>query len=240
MSKVEIVKQTKISRRTHKPIQPTITKEISGKQALLMIPLTKFFCQQKNVDKILPILNGDSKISLRIIDWYVTNYSKKYNIIYSLKHYKNKDLGITDDKTKETFKDQFIVYPNYKAQLKAFSKKQFDPFCRRDRISFYYQQNKSIITTVGQLNFFKWAIEKYVLEHIIDNLQEIEEDMNQSMKRVYSGKTQKKNRKYKKDGNLILDKNDKQITKRKKRRELSASSNQSITYHRHPVCLSFD
>ena len=239
MSKVEIVKQTKISRRIHKPIQPTITKEISGKQALLMIPLTKFFCQQKNVDKILPILNGDSKISLRIIDWYVTNYSKKYNIIYNIKYYINIDLGVVDDKSEDSFKDQFIVYPKYKSQLKAFSKKQFDPFCRRDRICFFCTNTRSIITTVGQLNFFKWAIENYVLEHIMDNLMEIEEDMNKSMKRVYSGKTQKKNRK-KKDEKLVADKNDKTSTQRKKRRELSISMNRSVTYHRHPVSLSFD
>ena len=73
--KAIIVKQTKINRKISKPVEPHIIREISGKQALLMIPLTKFFCRQENIDKILPILNGDSKISLRIIDWYVTNYS---------------------------------------------------------------------------------------------------------------------------------------------------------------------
>ena len=26
----------------------------------------------------LPIINGESKISLRLIDWFVTNYSKKH------------------------------------------------------------------------------------------------------------------------------------------------------------------
>jgi len=238
--KAMIVKQTKINRKISKPVEPHIIREISGKQALLMIPLTKFFCQQENIDKILPILNGDSKISLRIIDWYVTNYSKKYNTIYNIKYYRNIESGVVDDDSEDTFLDQFMVYPKYKSQLKAFSKKQFDPFCRRDRICFYYTNTKSIITTVGQLNFFKWAIESYILCHILDNLVEIEDDMNRSMKRVYSGKTQKKNRKFKKDENPTQEKNDKLNIQRKKRRELSIASNRSITYHRHPVCLSFD
>ena len=29
-------------------------------------------------------LNGDKKISLRIIDWFVTNYSKKFNVFYEI------------------------------------------------------------------------------------------------------------------------------------------------------------
>merc|ERR1711934_107124 len=118
-------------------------------------------------DQMLSIINSKNEISLRIIDWFVTNYAKKNNIIYNLQFKKDKEIK----------KIRFVVYLNYKAQLKAYSKKQFDPFCRRDRISFYYKDTEELITTVGQLNFFRWAIEHKVLNYIQDNLKYIEEDM---------------------------------------------------------------
>ena len=79
------------------------------------------------------------------MDWFVTNYSKKHNICYLTKN--NKNIN-------------FIVYLDYKNQLKAYSKKQFDPFCRRERISFNDINNNEIITTVGQLNFFQMGNRK--------------------------------------------------------------------------------
>jgi hypothetical protein len=97
--------------------------KILCKQDLLMYSLTYFFTIEDNLARFLPIINGQSKISLRIIDWFVTNYAKKYNISY----YINQDNAIK----------QFIVYLNYKSQLKAYSKKTFDPFCRRERIGFF-------------------------------------------------------------------------------------------------------
>ena len=123
---------------------------------------------------MLPIINGQSNLSLRIIDWFVTNYSKKKNISFI----KNDNI----------YQKQFIVYLNYKKQLKAYSKKQFDPFCRRDRINFFYNEKNSIITTVGQLNFFRWAIENKVLDYIEDKLKDIEDDMNKSVRNIYSKK----------------------------------------------------
>ena len=123
---------------------------ISSKKDLLMESIIQFFAIKENLDKVKYIINGNdsknkNKISLRILDWFVTNYSKKYNISY----------GVTlNNKNKN-----FIVYLDYKSQLKAYSKKQFDPFCRRERILFFDHEGKEIITTVGQLNFFGWALE---------------------------------------------------------------------------------
>ena len=100
---------------------------LQGKQVLLLKPINEFFSKNNNIEKIIPILNGENTISLRIIDWFVTNYSKKNNVSYYLK----------DAQT------QFIVYLSYKNQLKAFSKKQFDPFCRRSRIEYVYNKTNS-------------------------------------------------------------------------------------------------
>ena len=111
---------------------------------------------------MISIINGTSKISLRIVDWFVTNYSKKTYCV------------IENNDTNERFK----VYNDYKLKLKAYSKKKFDPFCRWDRINVPYNNTMCVQTTLGQLNFFKWTIENKILEYIENNYNTIENDMN--------------------------------------------------------------
>ena len=73
------------SKKTLKNTNANVDEEIyknqdnvlTGKQYLLLIPLTRFFCQTENIDKLKTILDGKSKLSLRLVDWFVTNYSKK-------------------------------------------------------------------------------------------------------------------------------------------------------------------
>lgn len=170
------------------------------------------------MDNLLCILNGKQKISLRIIDWFVTNYSKKNNIHYLLYKKDDNTVSFTGD-TNEFFK-QFNTYHSYKSQLKSYSKKRFDPFCRRDRIQFTCDGEKSIETTVGQLNFFKWAIDNLVIDYIKEHFLEIEEDMNQSYNMI---KKQKKNSK-----------------ERKQRQELSKSASRGLSAHNMKVVLDFN
>jgi hypothetical protein len=105
-------------------------------------------------------------ISLRIIDWFSTNYAKKNYTVYTIPENGSKP------------ERRFKVYLDYKLNLKAYSKKRFDPFCRWDRIAFPYLNNSYIQTTVGQLNFFKWAIDNRVIHYIEANYRDIEYDMN--------------------------------------------------------------
>lgn len=153
-------------------------KDISSKQALLIIPITKFFTNKYNLDKLINILSGESVISLRLIDWFVTNYCKKNNTIFDKSYYEAKRQGIDTSGIEKNFDNMIIVHSNYKGQLKECSKKQFDPFCRRSRVRFYYGPRKYFLTTVGQLNFFKWAIENYIVDYIEEYYREIEDDMN--------------------------------------------------------------
>lgn len=139
-------------------------KETNNKE-LLLLSLSKFY--SSNLDKleeILPIICKSSKISLRLIDWFVTNYCKKHNIVFVRK--KNNNAY-----------EYFNVYSNYRSQLKAFKKIQFDPFRRRERIDFYYASNKYIETTIGQLNFFRWFVENDLLNYIKEHNDAIEDDM---------------------------------------------------------------
>ena len=182
------------------------------KQDLLMASLQKFYNKKSNIKSMLKIVQGDSKISLRIIDWFVTNYSKKNNTNYYI------------EKTIENaiLKAQFIVYIDYKLQLKGYSKKQFDPFCRRERINFYYTKKDFITTTVGQLNFFRWAIKNKVIDYIEKNISVIEKDMNNSYKAVYNiGKK-------------------KGEQNRRKRQELSLSATRTVNKHNVKIVVSFD
>ena len=50
---------------------------LTTQNSLLLNNLLKFYNKDGNMEKILPIINGESQISLRLIDWFATNYSKE-------------------------------------------------------------------------------------------------------------------------------------------------------------------
>ena len=174
---------------------------------LLLQNLLTFY-DDKNLEKMLKIINGESKISLRIVDWFTTNYAKKYYTVYS-----------NIDKFNNT--NRFKVYNDYKLKLKAYSKKRFDPFCRWERIAVPYK-DKSIQTTIGQLNFFRWAIENNVIEYIEKNYSQIEIDMNSR--------------------NSTAKKTDRTFDKktRKRREELSLLASKSIKKEDVEIVISFN
>ena len=92
-------------------------------------------------------------------------------------------LDETNNETNNEIELNINVFQSYKSQLKAYSKKKFDPFCRRNRINFNCN-GKIIDTTIGQLNFFKWAINNLILDYILINKKDIENDMNTSLKNI--------------------------------------------------------
>ena len=185
-----------------------MSKNYSTQNELLLTNLLEFYNTDKNnnMDRMLQVINGESRISLRIIDWFATNYAKKYYTVYQVKD------------TERRFK----VYNDYKLKLKAYSKKRFDPFCRWDRISVPYKDGAHIQTTIGQLNFFKWAIENSAIDYIEQNYSTIEKDMN------CRNSTSK---------NRAVDKNNKT---RKKREELSVSASKSIKKETVEIVMKFD
>ena len=174
---------------------------INGKSLLLLESLIDYY--KVNMHIFTCILINKNSISLRILDWLVTNYSKKHNVIYSINN------------------THFNVYLDYKNQLKAYSKKLFDPFCRRERILFFDHDGKEIITTVGQLNFFRWALENKILDYILEHFDDIENDMNNSLRNLYKKKNS----------------DDKT---RRKRTELSISATKSVNKHDVSIIVQFD
>ena len=149
---------------------------------LLLLSLSNFY--KDNTSKllsILPIIYKSSHISLRLIDWFVTNYSKRYNVVLS----KQNDIHNNSE--------YFNVYSSYRSQLKAFKKIQFDPFRRRERIDFYYKEGEFIETTIGQLNFFRWFVENKLLDYVEANYHDIESDMIHFQKEVDKTQDSQKN-----------------------------------------------
>jgi hypothetical protein len=182
---------------------------------LLLKKLMIFYNTEENdnLDKMLRIITGESKISLRIVDWFATNYAKKYYTLYVI------------DQTIENVARRFKVYDDYKLKLKAYSKKRFDPFCRWDRISIPYKDGNCIETTIGQLNFFKWALENKVVDYIEQNYETIEKDMNN------------RNSTSKRKELLLVGDNSKT---RKKREELSISATKSIKKEKVEIVVQFN
>jgi len=175
----------------------------STQNTLLLNNLVEFYKCDSNLDKMLKIINGESNISLRIVDWFATNYAKKFYTLYDL----------SDGR-------RFKVYNDYKLKLRAYSKKRFDPFCRWERINIPYKNGTAIQTTIGQLNFFKWALENEIIKYIENNYIHIEKDMNSR-----NSTSKRKN---------IINKT------RKKREELSISATKTIKKEDVKIVVTFD
>lgn len=188
---------------------------------LLMVSLAKFYSHKSYMHKIIPIIDGKSDISLRLIDWFVTNFSKKHTTIIT---------RIVDNNIVH-----FNVYLSYRSQLKAYSKQQFDPFRRRDRIKFFYEKDGWIETTIGQLNFFRWVLQNNILEYIADNIENIENDMVSSQKEHQQKKSHDRN-----NNNDSSKKSTNQQTGKKKRNELCKSFVKNMNKFSGSRKISFD
>lgn len=169
-------------------------QQIQSQEQWVLFRLEKFYANHTHLEKVKSILDGTSKLSLRLIDWFVTNYAKKFNVAYLSRNQKH-----------------VIVYLSYKSHLKAYSKKMFDPFCRWKRIKF-----QDIETTVGQLNFFEWALSDDVLDYLEKNREQVQADMES---RIHESK---------------------ETTPQKKRHELSNSATKSLARHDVNVKVSFN
>jgi hypothetical protein len=59
-------------------------ERIKNKKEIILPTLYNFYKENNNIYIILPIISGCSSLSIRVLDWFVTNYAKKYNVIYQL------------------------------------------------------------------------------------------------------------------------------------------------------------
>lgn len=134
-----------------------------------------FSSNSKYITTMLSIINGESKVSIRVIDWFVSNYSNRHSSTYILKI-----KGI---------EDSFDVNSRYKMELRKHTKKYFDPFCRVPKLFYNYKDVNgknpvTFMTSIGQLNFFMWALKHKVIDYVTDknHLEMIENDMRRMAK----------------------------------------------------------
>jgi hypothetical protein len=154
----------------------TNTQILSEQEKFVLKELNKFYTRDK-IERIKPIINQESDTSLRLIDWTLTNHSKKNCIVI-----KKKDGTMVE------------IYPSYKAHLDSYPKNTlFDVFKRGSCIRFYYSDNEEdyIITSVKQLNIFRWLIKDEILDYIETNRTAIVDDMRVSLRRSAINKKKK-------------------------------------------------
>jgi len=164
----------------------------------MMRGIETFFSNAEHMGKLLPFLQQDPKnkpkISMRLIEWFVCVYCMHHTVDWFLGN------------------EFFNVYLDYNAMMKDNKKQRFDPFGRKWRkekrkdttvnppreytvqvyhgIRFFYTDTNYVITTVAQLNFFRWFIEKKILDYMIEHRKELIEEMNrhnQSKKKKKNG-----------------------------------------------------
>lgn len=128
-----------------------------NRSEVLLQSINTFFADTKNSQALLDVLEKRKGISLRNLEWFITNYSKKTNLSYTSTNGKN-----------------FAVHCAYKSSLDGYSKKLFDPFCRTEKIEFTVPDtDRKINTTVAQLNFIKWCIKNNIIEYLIQNKENL-------------------------------------------------------------------
>ncbi len=129
-----------------------------SKQDVLLKSLDDFFQDEKNFKSLCDVLNHSYGISLRNIEWFVTNYAKERHTKFLSPSGSYVDVHIA-----------------YKSSLGGYSKKLFDPFCRTERINY-----RGIVTTVAQLNFIRWCIRNGIIEYIKSELPRIHSQLKAS------------------------------------------------------------
>lgn len=188
-----------------KPVD--LTKFFTKKELFFYKMIDRYFkqCSESQIKTMRGIIDGESQISLRVLDWFVTRYSHKRKITFN--------EGDGDE--------YFNVHISYKAQLKSYKKKYFDPFRRTKKKFWYYYDKdktnsvKSFYTTLGQLNFFRWALSNKIIDYVEKNLQAVNKAMNISNKEDKKKKLEKKDKSS--IGTKSLDKKSLKGTKNTKR-----------------------
>jgi hypothetical protein len=150
--------------QAYAPDPQTRRQKIHCKPELIVASLQRFYATYPDMSKVMPYLIGEAEISLRVIDWFVTKYSRKNFTSYDLNG------------------QRFVVYKSYKGQLDAYNKQYFDTNCRRERIQFAIKDFTPFVTTIGKLNFFRWALETNLLDYLEANKETLKAGYNQFLK----------------------------------------------------------
>ncbi len=130
---------------------------MNSREDVLLHSVQQFYSKDNNSEHLKDILQKRKGISLRNLEWFITNYSKNTNLSYTTSNGK-----------------KFTVHCAYKSSLDGYSKKLFDPFCRTQKFEFKIPNSDvTVSTTIAQLNFIMWCIKNNVITYILDNKNDL-------------------------------------------------------------------
>ena len=139
---------------------PDDDKKLTRKDEVLLSSVLGWYNEDSSrVTQFSDIVKHKNGLSLRIIDWLITNFSKKISVSIETR-------GIPGD-----------LYRDYHKNLSAHNKKNFDPFARRQRICILLNGEEKRFSTIGQLNFFRWFLQKNLCSFLLANKPTIEKHM---------------------------------------------------------------
>jgi len=140
-------------------------KRISRRHGHRLAEIAPFYTDEVVMELLVPIIDQTYDVSLRALDWAVVNWSKKHRIVCKV------DTG-------NGRMDVVNIFSVYKDVLRRWRRRMFDPFRRRERVYFRHPHTGAVYSsTVGQLNFIKWARTFGVIEQARAHLRQIETDM---------------------------------------------------------------
>ena len=145
--------------------------QMSSMLTLQQQELGKLLSQQLTVewaDEILiPVISGAHAVSIRIMDWYVTNYTLAHGTSYRWEDPRSKESRV------------FSVHLEYGTTLNSKGRLLFDPFRRGPRVLFSGSNGMVHESTLGQLFFWQWVTRYKVLATLTasGNIQRVQAHM---------------------------------------------------------------
>ena len=203
-----------------------ITFFTSQKQLCYYKMIDKYFkkCSFDLREKMVKIINSESIISLRVLEWVVTKSSKKAI-----------NIKLSDN-------EYYSINIMYKAQLKSYKKKNFDFFRRDRKFKYIYDKdtNKKVITTLGQLNFFKWALSNNIIDYVEKHYDEINNAMINYNKEEKIKKIEKKNKKKKLEIKILKNTDNSSTISTNSSNNNTSNKSSSLCLDTNKFTISFD
>ncbi len=138
-----------------------------------LLELRDYWTKERLELQIVPLINREKNtVSLRVLEWLVTNYAKKNKVAYMYQ-------------VSETKAKLVDVAKSYKIVGDVFRREMFDIFRRKIRNGYGANQNSRIYfgdncqhwTTIAQVNFLHWAYTEGVVAYARKALKSIKQDM---------------------------------------------------------------
>ena len=119
----------------------------------------RFFSELPNLVAFQKAVSS-KEVSLRMIEYACATYSKHCRVVFENRASKTFDLHLS-----------------YRACIDSYGKYYFDMFQRGPRVELE-APGQTIRTTIGQLNFFMWALQNSVIDWIRDHRSHLIHYMN--------------------------------------------------------------